>query len=61
MTTFALVGAGPGLGLATARGFGVAGHSIALISRSAGHLDDRQPGPPPARDQVWTAPFAPRL
>ncbi|MFH9614060.1 SDR family NAD(P)-dependent oxidoreductase [Streptomyces pratensis] len=40
MTTFALVGAGPGLGLATARRFGSAGHSVALISRSADHLED---------------------
>ncbi|MFB6703883.1 SDR family NAD(P)-dependent oxidoreductase [Streptomyces sp. NPDC056333] len=40
MTTFALVGAGPGLGLATARRFGTAGHSIALISRSTQHLED---------------------
>ncbi|MGW6055419.1 SDR family NAD(P)-dependent oxidoreductase [Streptomyces sp. NPDC055189] len=39
MTTFALVGAGPGLGLATARRFGRAGHSIALIARHAGHLE----------------------
>ncbi|GAA3485113.1 hypothetical protein [Streptomyces yanii] len=35
MTTFALVGAGPGLGLATARRFGTAGHGVALIARSA--------------------------
>ncbi|MFG2662340.1 SDR family NAD(P)-dependent oxidoreductase [Streptomyces sp. NPDC048425] len=40
MTTFALVGAGPGLGLATARRFGSAGHSIALLSRSAEHLEN---------------------
>lgn len=39
MTTFALVGAGPGLGLAAARRFGAAGHSVALVSRDAGHLD----------------------
>ncbi|MEU6041754.1 SDR family NAD(P)-dependent oxidoreductase [Actinomadura sp. NPDC047616] len=39
MTTFALVGAGPGLGLATARRFGAAGHAVALISRSTRHLD----------------------
>ncbi|MFB6979104.1 SDR family NAD(P)-dependent oxidoreductase [Streptomyces scopuliridis] len=38
MTTFALVGAGPGLGLATARRFGTAGHGIALIARSDEHL-----------------------
>ncbi|MDQ0988348.1 SDR family oxidoreductase [Streptomyces sp. V2I9] len=40
MTTFALVGAGPGLGLATARRFGAAGHTVALLSRDRGHLDD---------------------
>ena len=39
MTTFALVGAGPGLGLATARRFGAAGHTVALIARDAGKLD----------------------
>ncbi|MFF1548022.1 SDR family NAD(P)-dependent oxidoreductase [Streptomyces sp. NPDC058291] len=39
MTTFALVGAGPGLGLATARRFGAAGHTVALISRTAEKLD----------------------
>ncbi|MEV0785356.1 SDR family NAD(P)-dependent oxidoreductase [Streptomyces sp. NPDC050423] len=40
MTTFALIGAGPGLGLAAARRFGAAGHSVALIARNAEHLDD---------------------
>ncbi|EKX68592.1 SDR family NAD(P)-dependent oxidoreductase [Streptomyces ipomoeae] len=39
MTTFALIGAGPGLGLATARRFGAAGHTVALVSRSAQRLD----------------------
>ncbi|MFF5253856.1 SDR family NAD(P)-dependent oxidoreductase [Streptomyces leeuwenhoekii] len=39
MTTFVLVGAGPGLGVATARRFGAAGHSVALVSRSTDHLD----------------------
>jgi NADP-dependent 3-hydroxy acid dehydrogenase YdfG len=39
MTTFALVGAGPGLGLATARRFGAAGHTVALIARDAEKLD----------------------
>ncbi|NEC95869.1 SDR family NAD(P)-dependent oxidoreductase [Streptomyces albidoflavus] len=39
MTTFALVGAGPGLGLAAARRFGAAGHRVALLSRSADHLE----------------------
>ncbi|NEA98756.1 SDR family NAD(P)-dependent oxidoreductase [Streptomyces sp. SID13726] len=39
MTTFALIGAGPGLGLATARRFGTAGHTVALIARDAGKLD----------------------
>jgi NAD(P)-dependent dehydrogenase (short-subunit alcohol dehydrogenase family) len=39
MTTFALIGAGPGLGLATARRFGAAGHSVALLSRDSEKLD----------------------
>jgi NADP-dependent 3-hydroxy acid dehydrogenase YdfG len=39
MTTFALVGAGPGLGLAAARRFGAAGHTVALIARDAEKLD----------------------
>ncbi|MFE7839889.1 SDR family NAD(P)-dependent oxidoreductase [Streptomyces sp. NPDC057474] len=39
MTTFALIGAGPGLGLATARRFAAAGHTVALISRNAENLD----------------------
>ncbi|WP_314172129.1 SDR family NAD(P)-dependent oxidoreductase [Streptomyces winkii] len=38
MTTFALIGAGPGLGLAAARRFGTAGHGVALLSRSTDHL-----------------------
>ncbi|MFI8178759.1 SDR family NAD(P)-dependent oxidoreductase [Streptomyces microflavus] len=40
MTTFALIGAGPGLGLAAARRFGTAGHHVALISRNAQHQDE---------------------
>ncbi|WP_045561050.1 SDR family NAD(P)-dependent oxidoreductase [Streptomyces sp. FxanaA7] len=40
MTTFALIGAGPGLGLATARRFGAAGHRVALIARNPQRLDD---------------------
>ncbi|PVE11196.1 SDR family NAD(P)-dependent oxidoreductase [Streptomyces scopuliridis] len=39
MTTFALIGAGPGLGAAVARRFGRHGFDIALISRSQQHLD----------------------
>jgi NADP-dependent 3-hydroxy acid dehydrogenase YdfG len=39
MTTLALIGAGPGLGLAVARRFGTEGHAIALISRSQENLD----------------------
>ncbi|QQM38151.1 SDR family NAD(P)-dependent oxidoreductase [Streptomyces liliifuscus] len=39
MTTFALIGAGPGLGLATARRFGTAGHTVALIARNTEKLD----------------------
>ncbi|MDH6221084.1 SDR family oxidoreductase [Streptomyces pseudovenezuelae] len=40
MTTFALVGAGTGLGLATARRFGVAGHAVALIARNPERLEE---------------------
>ncbi|MET9763763.1 SDR family NAD(P)-dependent oxidoreductase [Streptomyces sp. NPDC006372] len=40
MTTFGLIGAGPGLGLATARRFGVAGHAVALIARNAERLEE---------------------
>ncbi|MEU6030303.1 SDR family NAD(P)-dependent oxidoreductase [Streptomyces tauricus] len=39
MTTVALIGAGPGLGLAAARRFGTAGHRVALVSRSAQRQD----------------------
>ncbi|WP_181785525.1 SDR family NAD(P)-dependent oxidoreductase [Streptomyces phytophilus] len=39
MTTLALVGAGSGLGLATARRFGREGFAIALVSRSRDRLD----------------------
>jgi NADP-dependent 3-hydroxy acid dehydrogenase YdfG len=39
MTTFAIIGAGPGLGAAVARRFGREGHSVALISRTRTHLD----------------------
>jgi NAD(P)-dependent dehydrogenase (short-subunit alcohol dehydrogenase family) len=40
LTTLALIGAGPGLGLATARRFGEAGYDIALISRNPQHQDN---------------------
>lgn len=40
MTTFALVGAGSGLGLATARRFGREGHSVALLARNKERLDN---------------------
>lgn len=39
MNTVAIVGAGKGLGLATARRFGREGHSVALISRNRTNLD----------------------
>ncbi|HMR48394.1 MAG TPA: SDR family NAD(P)-dependent oxidoreductase [Arachnia sp.] len=39
MPTIAIIGAGPGLGLAIARAFGRNGHGAALISRSAEKLD----------------------
>ncbi|ROQ38702.1 short subunit dehydrogenase [Frondihabitans sp. PhB188] len=40
MTTMAIIGAGPGLGLTVARRFGREGFSIALISRHQGRLDE---------------------
>ena len=40
MPTFAIIGAGPGLGLAAARRFGREGFATALISRSQEHLDE---------------------
>lgn len=39
MSTFAIIGAGPGLGQATALRFGHEGHSVALISRTQGNVD----------------------
>lgn len=39
MTTLAIVGAGPGLGLAVARRFGREGFAVALIARDATKLD----------------------
>lgn len=39
MTTIAIIGAGPGLGQATARRFGREGFSVALISRTQGNID----------------------
>jgi len=40
MTAIAIIGAGPGLGLAVARRFGREGHSVAFIARNRGHLDE---------------------
>jgi NADP-dependent 3-hydroxy acid dehydrogenase YdfG len=40
MPTFAIIGAGPGLGLSSARRFGREGFAIALIARSQEHLDE---------------------
>ncbi|MEV8208309.1 SDR family NAD(P)-dependent oxidoreductase, partial [Streptomyces sp. NPDC079189] len=39
MTTMAIIGAGPGLGAATARRFGREGFEAALISRDQGRAD----------------------
>ncbi len=39
MTTIAIIGAGPGLGQATARRFGREGFSVALISRNQANVD----------------------
>ncbi|MFD7714293.1 SDR family NAD(P)-dependent oxidoreductase [Streptomyces sp. NPDC059814] len=39
MPTIAVVGAGPGMGLAIARTFGARGFDVALIARNAEHLD----------------------
>jgi NAD(P)-dependent dehydrogenase (short-subunit alcohol dehydrogenase family) len=40
MPTLAIVGAGPGLGLAIARTFGARGYDVALIARNREKLDD---------------------
>lgn len=40
MTTIAIIGAGPGLGQATARRFGREGFSVALISRTQANVDE---------------------
>lgn len=40
MSTIAIIGAGPGLGRATARRFGREGFSVALISRTQAHVDE---------------------
>ena len=40
MSTIAIIGAGPGLGQATARRFGREGFSVALISRAQAHVDE---------------------
>ncbi|ALJ21736.1 SDR family NAD(P)-dependent oxidoreductase [Microbacterium sp. No. 7] len=39
MPTIAIIGAGPGLGLAAARRFGREGFSVALVSRTQAHVD----------------------
>ncbi|MDR6508374.1 SDR family NAD(P)-dependent oxidoreductase [Arthrobacter oryzae] len=38
-TTIAIIGAGPGLGLASARRFGAKGFNVALLSRTQEHVD----------------------
>jgi len=38
-TTIAIIGAGPGLGLASARHFGAEGFNVALLSRTQEHVD----------------------
>ncbi|TDO51604.1 short subunit dehydrogenase [Kribbella sp. VKM Ac-2527] len=40
MSTLAIIGAGPGLGLAIARTFGTQGFDVALIARNHGKLDE---------------------
>jgi NADP-dependent 3-hydroxy acid dehydrogenase YdfG len=40
VTTFAIVGAGPGLGLAAAKRFGREGFAVALIARRQGRVDE---------------------
>ena len=39
MSTIAIVGAGPGLGLSIAKAFGSHGFSVALVSRTQARLD----------------------
>jgi NADP-dependent 3-hydroxy acid dehydrogenase YdfG len=55
MSTFALIGAGPGLGLATARRFGAAGHAVALIARDAERLAELTAGL--SREGIEARPF----
>lgn len=40
MASVCVVGAGPGLGLAVARRFGIEGFDVALVSRTQEHVDD---------------------
>ena len=40
MSTIAIIGAGPGMGLAIARTFGLRGFDVALISRTQAKLDE---------------------
>ncbi|MFD6134066.1 SDR family NAD(P)-dependent oxidoreductase [Isoptericola sp. NPDC060257] len=52
MTTLAIIGAGPGLGLSVARRFGREGFSVALVARDAAKLDRLAAG---LRDEGVTA------
>ncbi|MEU2200641.1 SDR family NAD(P)-dependent oxidoreductase [Isoptericola sp. NPDC019482] len=52
MTTLAIIGAGPGLGLSVARRFGREGFSVALVARDAAKLDRLASG---LRDEGVTA------
>ncbi len=52
MTTLAIIGAGPGLGLSVARRFGREGFSVALVARDATKLDRLAAG---LRDEGVTA------
>lgn len=55
MPVIAIIGAGPGLGLAVARVFGRNGHRVALIARNAAKLDELAADP--ASDGIEAAGF----
>ncbi len=51
-TTIAIIGAGPGLGRATARRFGREGFAVALLSRTQENVD--QLAAELAEERIWS-------